>query len=396
MRTNRQNGTNRRLGDGLVLVHEQIAEFGGGERVLESILRRYPVATVLVPRFEVPHGPPTEHGHCLIGRSDSIAPGGRLPPWATRIRLLGPDGGRRRFHLAPVYARRIRRAPIESASVVMSIGTGAWSLAASVPEGARHVAYLGWPARYLYDHPAHYLREYPTPVRPFFRAALPPLRSRYRRLVRKPVRLIANSRWSAQGLARMSGRSVEVIYPPVRTDFFTPAARPRKHILAVARLVSHKRIDILLRAFRDLGENLVVAGGGPSLERLRAASPPNVRFTGHVGDEELRELYRSSRALICPSVEEFGLCMAEAQAAGVPVIGTRAAGASEIVWDRRSGILLDAMNAGSIAEAVRALRHLEFDPGTCRRSAERFSEARFAAAIGRVLEEEEQPRLAHA
>jgi glycosyltransferase involved in cell wall biosynthesis len=366
-------------GERVVIVHEQIAEFGGGERVLEAILRCCPVTTVLAPRFEVANGAPsTEDGHCLTGGA----------PWPTRVRLVGVGGGRRRFHLAPVYARRIRTTPIEPARVVMSIGTGAWSLAASVPEGARHVAYLGWPARYLYDHPVHYRHDYPSPVRPLLRAALPPLRSRYRRLVRRPVRLIANSQWSARGLARMSGRPVDVIYPPVRTDFFTPAARPRKHILAVARLVSHKRIEVLVEAFRDLGETLVVAGGGPSLEKLRAAAPPNVRFTGHVEDEELRELYRSSRALVCPSIEEFGLCMAEAQATGIPVIAPRVAGAREIVRDRWSGILLDSVTPGSVAGAVRALRHIDFDPEACRRSAERFSEARFAAAIGRVLEEE--------
>jgi glycosyltransferase involved in cell wall biosynthesis len=179
-----------------------------------------------------------------------------------------------------------------------------------------------------------------------------------------------------------------VLHPPVRTDFFTPAPAPRRHFLVVARLVPHKRVDVAVEAFRGIDHELVVAGGGPCLDALRASAPPNVRFTDYVEDAELRDLYRSSLALLCPSVEEFGIVMAEAHAAGTPVIAPNAGGAREIVEEGVTGLLLDRFDAGSLASAVETAARHRFSSSGCRASAERFAEHRFTAALDRVLGEE--------
>jgi glycosyltransferase involved in cell wall biosynthesis len=113
-----------------------------------------------------------------------------------------------------------------------------------------------------------------------------------------------------------------------------------------------------------------------------------VRFTGFVDDDELRELYRSSRALIHPSVEEFGIVMAEAHACGTPVIAPRGGGALDIVSDGKTGLLLDRVDPDSIAAAVRELEQRAFKWQDCRKSAERFSEREFIARLDRVLVEE--------
>jgi glycosyltransferase involved in cell wall biosynthesis len=206
--------------------------------------------------------------------------------------------------------------------------------------------------------------------------------------MRRPDRLITNSRSSATQIERLFGISAETIYPPVKTDFFTPAPRRRRHLLTVARLVPHKRVDVVIEAFRGLPQELVVVGGGPWLEHLRGRAPANVTFAGYVEDRQLRELYRSSIALICPSIEEFGIVMAESQAAGTPVIAPRAGGAREIVEDRITGVLLDRVDPRSIAEAVRAVVDLRFDQLLCRESAERFGQARFVSRLERVVSEE--------
>jgi glycosyltransferase involved in cell wall biosynthesis len=200
--------------------------------------------------------------------------------------------------------------------------------------------------------------------------------------------MLSSSSWAAAEIARLQGRESEVLHPPVRTEFFTPARRERRHLLFVARLVPHKRLEDVIEASRSLGDELVVAGHGPQLELLPRVAPPNVRFTGWVGDAELRELYRSSRALICPSVEEFGIVMAEAQACGVPVIAPRAGGALDIVRHGETGLLLERITARSLAAAVRDLDRRSFDPRACRASAERFSEQQFIARLDQVLAEE--------
>jgi glycosyltransferase involved in cell wall biosynthesis len=272
--------------------------------------------------------------------------------------------------------------------VVLALPTGGWALAARVPSGGRLVCYCTGPPPALYGEAHLYLRSEPAPVRPLMLASVPALRAYYRRLMRRPDRLVTVSRDSAAAIARVYGRKAEVVHPPVRTDFFMPAPVPKRHFLAVARLVPQKKLDELVDAFRGLEETLVLAGRGPWLGRLRARAPSNVRFAGWVDDASLRELYRASRALVCPSVEEFGIVMAEAHACGVPVIAPRAGGACEIVDDPATGILLDGVDAESVAAAVSGVAGRGFDPEACRASAERFAEERFVARMERVIGEE--------
>jgi glycosyltransferase involved in cell wall biosynthesis len=261
-------------------------------------------------------------------------------------------------------------------------------MAARASGPAVHVCYHSGLPNHLYGGSRQYLRDQPRAVRPLFAAAIPGLRAYDRRLVRRPGRVITNSAFSAREIERVHGRKVEVVHPPVRTHFFTPAAAPRRHFLVVARVVTYKRVDVVIDAFRGLEADLVVAGDGPQLEDLRRTAPPNVRFVGSCGDDALLELYRSSRGVICPSIETFGLAMAEAHATGTPVIGLRAGGALEVVTSRETGILVDRPDPRSIAEAVRALDTMPLCARACRESAERFAQSRFTDAMHRILEEE--------
>ncbi len=350
-------------------MHEQVGELGGSERVLQTILERYPAAAFVAPEFTTTNAPSERRS------------------WDGRLRSLGANGPRRHF-LAPLYSRRVASQPLERAALVLSLAHSGWSMAVRVPPGARHVCYNAGPPRWLYGHTSRYLSSYTPALRPLLRAAVPALRRHHKRQMRRPDRVLANSAWSASEIARLFGRRAEVLHPPVRTEFFTPARGSRRHFLAVARLVPHKRIDVVVDAFRQVEHELVVVGGGPCLDALRAVAPPNVRFTGYVEDSRLRDLYRSSLALVCPSVEEFGIVMAEAHASGTPVIAPNAGGAREIVEERGTGLLLDRIEPSSLATAVEAAARHRFDTSACRASAERFAEHHFTAALDRVVGEE--------
>jgi glycosyltransferase involved in cell wall biosynthesis len=357
-------------GSGLVIVGEQMSELGGTEQVLGALGRAYPRATLVAPEFRRVNLPPGER-HPFRGRTRTA--------WR---------GGVRRHYLLPLYSRRTRRIPLGPAAVVLSMGSHGWSMAARPPVGARHLVYYSGPSPSLYTRPSWYLRAQPALARPLVRAAMPALRVYNRRLVQRGDRMLSSSSWAAAEIARLQGRESEVLHPPVRTDFFTPAERERTVLLFVARLVPHKRLEDAIGAATSLGEELIVVGHGPQLKRLAGTAPPKVRFTGYVGDAELRELYRSSRALICPSIEEFGIVMAEAQACGTPVIAPRAGGALEIVRDGETGLLLDRIDARSLATAVRELDRHPFDPQACTMYAQRFSERRFIERFDNVLAEE--------
>jgi glycosyltransferase involved in cell wall biosynthesis len=152
----------------------------------------------------------------------------------------------------------------------------------------------------------------------------------------------------------------------------------------VARLVAHKHVELAIEAARLAGLPVVVAGSGRELERLRARSGPHAQFTGWVSDEQLRELYRGAVALVCPSVEEFGIVMAEAHACGTPVVAPRAGGALDIVDEGVTGRLVDDVTARGLAAALRSVPQ---DAGACRRSGARFGEERFAGHLRQALQE---------
>ncbi len=355
-------------GRDIVLVTEAI-DVGGTERVVEELAERLPAARIVATHF-----------------SELVEPA-LAGAWAARAEPVDV-GRRKRHHLLPLYARRLRGVPLEPARLVISLTHGGWSLTAAVPAGARHVCYSAGLPPALYERASLYLPSYPAALRPLARAAGPLLRAYDRRLMRRPDRVVTNSHVSARALVAVHGRTPEVVHPPVRTDFFTPAPEERRHVLAVARLVPQKRLDVLVRAFAGLDETLVVVGQGAELQRLRGLAPPNVRFTGWLADEELRELYRSARALVCPSTEDFGIVMAEAHACGIPVIAPRAGGALEIVSEPATGLLMDRADEASIVAAVRALGERGSDPAACRASAERFSVDRFGERMEAILAEE--------
>jgi glycosyltransferase involved in cell wall biosynthesis len=355
----------------LVIAHDQAADLGGQERVVQALMERYPNATGLAPRFVATNRPP-----------------GHRASWDGRTRLVGLGGARRRSFLAPLYGLQVARAGVQNADIVLSIAHGGWSLAARVPPAIPHVCYSSGLPPHLYGFSRAYLKDEPGALRPALRAMLPALRAYDRTMMRRPGRLIANSEYSARELLRVHARTADVVHPPVRTHFFTPGRADRRVFLVVARLVSFKRVDMVIEAFRGLEEELVIAGDGPALPQLRRDVPANVRFVGPCDDVALLGLYRSSRALICPSVETFGIAMAEAQACGTPVIGARAGGAPETVREGVTGILVDRPDPRSIAESVRALEGARFSPRACRESAERFAEDRFTQAMDRILIEE--------
>jgi len=357
-------------GAGLVVVHDQLGEVGGCERIVESIMGRFPAAELVAPRF----------------RTTNLDPFS-TPAFETRARVAW-HGGRRRHFLGPVYSRRIARVSLDGARVVFSSAGFGWSLAARVPADARHVAYLNGVPRMFDGDAPKYLLDYPRPLRPLLAATIPALRAEFGRLARKPHRLLTNSMWSVRALADTFGVHAEVVYPPVRTSFFTPEARERRHALFVGRLVPHKRVDALLDAFRGLDLELVIAGGGAWLERWRAVAPPNVRFTGYVSEDELRDLYRTSLMLIHPSREEFGIAMAEAQACGTPVISLRSGGALEIVRHGETGLLLDRTDASELRAAVRRVLEEPFSEEACRNAALPYSEERFVKEIEGVILQE--------
>lgn len=162
--------------------------------------------------------------------------------------------------------------------------------------------------------------------------------------------------------------------------------RPRR-FLFLSRIHPKKGLRDLVEAWgaaRPEGWELVIAGpdeGGhrAEIERRAAALAPGppIRFRGPVPDLEKWDAYRDADVFVLPTrSENFGLVVAEALAAGVPVITTRAAPWSALV-ERDCGWWTE-VGAEPLAAAIRAAAGLgDAERGAMGTRGRRLVEERF-------------------
>ena len=125
-------------------------------------------------------------------------------------------------------------------------------------------------------------------------------------------------------------------------------------------MTKEKGVDLLAEAFlaaraRDPRLHLLLAGGGPEEETLRARLGDRATFLGWLGGDELARAYASADLLLfCSQTDTFGQVILEAQASGLPVVAVRAGGPVELIEPGRSGLLCPA-DTHALAAAVAGL-----------------------------------------
>jgi glycosyltransferase involved in cell wall biosynthesis len=127
--------------------------------------------------------------------------------------------------------------------------------------------------------------------------------------------------------------------------------------VSVARLSPEKGAAELVRAIAGVPAQLVVVGNGPELEALERRAPANVRFVGHVPRAELARWYAAADAFALASRSEtWGMAVAEAATAGLPIVVTEAVGAG---WDLLepgvSGFRVPVGDENALREALTAV-----------------------------------------
>lgn len=167
-----------------------------------------------------------------------------------------------------------------------------------------------------------------------------------RRHLARAAMLLASSRAEADGLARLAlGVPIATVPNAVQVAACPPSAGAALRrrlgiddgapiIAFLGRLHPVKRLDLIAAALPRVlavhpSARLVVAGPDErghraTAEPLFAAARAAVRFAGALGDVEVAALLAESRALVSASdAESFGMSVAEAMVAGVPVVVTR-------------------------------------------------------------------------
>lgn len=191
-----------------------------------------------------------------------------------------------------------------------------------------------------------------------------------RNIINRAEAVIANSEYTKKEILKIivpRYRAIEVIAPSPK--FFGNMALRDKELLiiSVARLVPRKGLDIALKSFAKIKEQIpeikyFIVGDGPERGLLYSlidslSLKESVRLLGAVPDATLSELYGRASLFLFPvrefsdDVEGFGIAPLEASAHGVPVVASKIGGVEEAVNDGVTGILVPPGNVDALTEA---------------------------------------------
>jgi glycosyltransferase involved in cell wall biosynthesis len=200
------------------------------------------------------------------------------------------------------------------------------------------------------------------------------------------------------------------VVPPGVDPRFSPGGSksPTPLVVAAGRLVPVKRFDMLIEALvankaahPDLEAVIVGEGYRRDLLETRiheAGAERWIQLPGHIGDDELVDLYRRAWLLASASAREgWGMTLTEAAACGTPAVATRIAGHLDAVDEGRSGLLADGRD-----ELAAAIGRVLSDPDLrarltagAREHATRFRWAATARGTLEVLAAEAMLRHRH-
>ncbi len=205
---------------------------------------------------------------------------------------------------------------------------------------------------------------------------------------------IANSHHTAQRIWRCYRRRAEVIYPPVAVERFPYESQKADFYLTVCRLVSYKRVKLIVEAFNQLQLPLIVIGDGPELSALRAIARNNVQLIGNQSHAVVATHMAQAKAFVYAACEDFGIAPVEAQACGTPVIAYGAGGAMETVRDIRqdpetgTGLWFQPQNPTALVKTVKFFEEIcgKIRPESCHEQAQKFAATVFQQRYREFLE----------
>ena len=354
----------------LALVHDYLSQDGGAERVLQTFHDMWPEAPIFLlfhDRTKMPQFNSADIKESFLAR----IPGGRshyqwFLPWM------------------PLATEKLN---LENFDVVLSTSS-LFAKGVITHPGTLHIAYCHTPPRFLWGNTHDYVDDlnYNRAVKAFLPMVIHRLRLWDKMSADRVDHFIANSRTVQSRISKYYRRDSEVIYPPVNTDAFSPTTDIGDYFGADVRLVTYKRLDLIVSAFNRLRYPLKIFGSGPELTRLRKMAKPNITFLGRITDSAKSELLSRARAFIHPQLEDFGITPVEAMAAGRPVIAYANGGATETVIPGETGVFFPEQSWESLLDTVLHFNHTAWDSTKIREQAQKFNQESFKMSVRQFVE----------
>jgi glycosyltransferase involved in cell wall biosynthesis len=184
-----------------------------------------------------------------------------------------------------------------------------------------------------------------------------------------PDFITAISSFLAERAIRLGMKKEKVAVIPNGVDFNTlpkNILQDNRRVICVARLSWEKGIDFLIKAWPTVRQEfkdarLILVGEGDKRRNIedlisQLGIESSVELKGKLPHNQTLEEIARSEVFICPSLAEgLGIVFIEAQACGVPVIGTLVGGIPDVIKDGETGFLIEPKKTEEIARALNKL-----------------------------------------
>jgi glycosyltransferase involved in cell wall biosynthesis/predicted metal-dependent phosphoesterase TrpH len=179
---------------------------------------------------------------------------------------------------------------------------------------------------------------------------------------------------------------------------FDPALRDEEllpgeiNVLYVGRMTKEKGVELLADAFeearsRDPRLHMVLVGGGPEEESLRARLGEHATFLGWQYGAELARIYASADVFMFASqTDTFGQVLLEAQASGLALVAVAEGGPTSLIEDGETGLLV-AAQPEALADGLHQIVENRLLAERLRRAAlQAVSSRTWEASLGRLAD----------
>jgi glycosyltransferase involved in cell wall biosynthesis len=271
---------------------------------------------------------------------------------------------------------------------------GDWAMSGSV-RNKPNIWYVHSPIREIWD-----LYEYTRKnnvsfwKRPLFDIWVAYNRYLNRKYVKHVEKIVCNSVNTQKRVKKYLKRDSIVINPPIETEQFH-YKKTGDYWLSVNRLITHKRVDMQMKAFKNMpDEKLIVVGCYEDSKHfkdyanyIQRIKPDNVTLVKSATFNELVDLYANCKGFITTSHDEdFGMTPVEAMASGKPVIAPNEGGYKETVIDGVTGKLVDDMNVDKLISAVKEIgKNPKQYKNACLKQAKKYDTKEFIKKIKKVI-----------
>lgn len=349
----------------VAIVHDDLVQWGGAEKVLLAISEMFPEAPIYTSIYRPSNKLIKQYFGSKDIRTSFLQ---KLPAfkWLYRGQL-------------PLYSLAFEQFDFSQYDLVIS-QTTRFAKAIITKPATLHLSYCHTPPRFLWHLSGELgLAKWLDPMLSMLRL--------HDQIVSSRVDYWLAGSFNAQRrLAKFYRVDSTVLQPFVDDQLLAyPLPSTGDYFLVISRLNRYKNIELVVKTFNQLGWPLVIVGHGPQQDQLIHQAGSNIQFKSNLTDQELRKILAGAKAVIVAAEEDFGMVAIEAQSMGKPVIAFSQGGSVETVIEAKTGLFFHELSRENLISTLQRFNTINWQPAKIRQHAKQFSRQKWQIKFQKLL-----------